>query len=417
MADFEPQETGEGAYEGDEFRDAGRDEQDAQTAADEARRQAEQDADAASKKKAEEAAEKAKAAAAKLIAEAARATTDMSPEDAMDGAKEVMDFLEGVNPEDPPSYAEAIKKLGPKGQKVMQAAADMSQNVNTEMAKQAAKAGRTEEYNQKVKDLRDAQADYFDKWSKDAMKGTTPPSEATTEAKKNMKKATDAMSEMNKSLTDPVKAMAEGGMDGADRQAAAKTAAQTVDPKNWTELLKVLGVLGGFVALAVTLKNLAEDETGCYLITLDSGGDSTKDKEQQINNPDKDHKSCCMCDGTYTTYKSCPKGADDNTKVSGGSSCVARYLPVCQSEQNPSCSGVVGSDGSVYYTWKTVTPLSILAGIPGAALNLAKDAADDAAGFWGKLIKPILIGLCVLIVVITICVIVVKVVHNKKKSK
>ena len=412
----EPEPVDPGSFDGDDINDAGKNAADADEAAAQADRAAQQDASTANEQAAKDAEAAQKKAAADLLAKNAQfaSTTEMDPADAQEGAQEVLEFLDALDPDKPTSLADATKRLSPKGQKVLQAVTDTSQNVNSEMGKRAAKAGKTAEYNQASDRLQQAHMKYLQKWGADAQQGLDKPSADTIDARSDLKDAIKEMNDMNKSLTDPEKALAEGGMDGAAESDASKTAAKAVDKASWKDYIKYLGALGALVGLGLLLKALADDETGCYMVKLDAGGDSSNDKETMINQPDKNHKSCCICDNDYT-FSKCPK--DEKTKVSGGSDCVAKYLPVCQSSSNPACSGVVGSDGSVYYTWKTVTPLTILAGIPGAALKLAGEAGAIGAGIFGKFLMPIIIGICVLIVVITVCVIVVKVIHNKKKSK
>ncbi len=386
MGDFVPEEPEPSSFDGADINDLADENTAENKGAAEAESNAQETGSDVDKQRAEAAKEKQAAANKKLVSKVAQTVGDMDPGEADKGVDEIVDMLDGLEPDNPSATQEAVKKLSPSATKVMESIADTSQTLNDGLEKQAKKAGKSAEYSDKLESLRKAQIDYIKSYMAD---GETV-SDETANARDTFNESLRDMKEMIESISDPEKLIAEdGGVEASKESMASKLASLLMNPALW----KTLGLFGALVGIALLLKSLAKSETGCYLVQIQ--GNSSKDSYTKIENPDEDHKNCCVCyDG----------GCSGKTDLG----CDAQYTPVCANSANPKCAGVVGSSGSIYYTWQTVTPAQVLAGIPGAVIDevgkVAKDAAGLFLGLGMKVWIGIIVGIVVLIVVVTLAV-------------
>ena len=358
----------------------------ANEAAEAAARNAERTGSDVDKREAEAAKERQTAANKKLLSTIAQKVGSMDPTDADAGVDELLEMFDGLDTDDPSATREAVKNLSPKATKVLQTIADTSQTLNDGVEKQAKKAGKSAEYNEKLNALRKAQIEYTQSYVADG----DSVSEQTRSAEETFNDKVSDMQDLLESFSDSTEETAEeGGVEEGKKSMVSKLGSLLTSPGLW----KALGGLGAIVGFVVLLNKLAKSETGCYLVRIE--GDSSKDSYTKIAIPDEDHKNCCVC-------------YDGECSGKTTTECDAKYTPTCANSANPKCAGVVGSPGSVYYTWQDVTAAQVLAGIPGAVINEFEKVAGDAAGLlFGLGMKTwigILVGIVVLIIVITLAV-------------
>ena len=209
----------------------------------------------------------------------------------------------------------------------------------------------------------------------------------------NLKEAiNDRMSELANVTEKAGKAVADGMGDLFERLTAkmGKKAA-------WSSLLIWIikgGIVvgGGILGVFMLLKAIAKATSGCYMYTGNDGG----------------VKISCPGAGKYC---SCANSGDASKFTNTSGMCAAGLLPDYQnypwccegsSPGVPPCKGTPGEEGAVYYASHSVTPIGILAGMPGNIVDAAKIPSQDITNLmttalkWVGYAAIIIIGLLLL---------------------
>lgn len=232
-------------------------------------------------------------------------------------------------------------------------------------------------------------------WTESAWKTPTDAQRFQAEIKPDIDRFMDAVARgdpeadvLKDKLIQRVDAEIEASMKPEFRQ-KLETAADTSPWKvKLVERLATLLVMG--LGIYMALKMLADYLTGCYKFQNSA--------QQKVSCPNSNDSSFCDC--------STPPVVDSVVRDVFCASNDHKKYPFCCDKANPVCAGIPGTKGSLYYTFRTMTPSDVLGQGVDAVSKIVNDAGEGISNIWNhiRVYVYVVVGVAVLLVLLRIII-------------